>query len=198
MDSTEAAIAEDHHDIALAQQRIEPRHDRIGVRLVVGRNARGVDIGDHLLRVQAFLGGNLLQRGHLRDEDAIGRGERHGQVLLEDGAARGVAARLEKRPEPPVGELLPQAEQRLAHRGRVMAEVVDHGNAAHFPADFLATLHAGELRDRLRDRAQRNLVKWAAAIAIEALRTLKSPDIASVKSVSKSRKTCVFPRVRTS
>ena len=65
-----------------------------------------------------------------RQVDARGAIEGGGELGLEDVAARGVGARLEGGEDAPAGKTLRHRRERRANRGRMMREVVDHGDAA--------------------------------------------------------------------
>src|ERR1700716_2403252 len=65
-------------------------------------------------------------------------------VVLEFPPLRGVAARLEHRNDAPAFVLLPDRVYRLTDRGRMVREIVDHGDTANLTANLHSALHAGE------------------------------------------------------
>ena len=65
-----------------------------------------------------------------REVDPRGAVEGGGKLGLENVAARGVGARFEGGQDAPAGEALCHRRERHADRGRMMREVVDHGDAA--------------------------------------------------------------------
>ncbi len=75
---------------------------------------------------------------------AIRAGKGLGQLVLEHVAAGRVGARFEHRPEPLRRVIQPQGLERLADRGGMMAEVIDHHDAARHAADFETPLDALE------------------------------------------------------
>ena len=85
------------------------------------------------------------------DDDLVGVGERVGELVLEDRAPRGRRARLEDGDQPPAAVAPAQRAQRLAHRRRVVREVVDDGDALGDAAQLLAAAHAGEAAQAAAD-----------------------------------------------
>src|SRR5216684_1687512 len=76
--------------------------------------------------------------------DARGAVEGRGEPGLEDRAAGGVRARLERREDPPAREALRDCFERRANRRRMVREVVDHCDARRLADDLLAPRDAAE------------------------------------------------------
>jgi len=94
---------------------------------------------------------------HGAERHPVGRRERLGERILEHAPPRRVRARLEERPDAPAGVAAAQRRERTRDRGRVVREVVDHGDAAALGDHLLAALHSAERRERRDHAVERDL-----------------------------------------
>jgi len=144
VDAAEAAVAEDADDVAALDVLRDVRDDGVHVREVGGVFAGGFQIEHQLFRVEAFGGGDLLEARDGGDDHGVGIGEGGGQFILKNIAARGVAAGLEDGPELLLRVFDAQGAQGFADGGRVVAEIIDDGDAAGDAANFHAAFDAFE------------------------------------------------------
>ena len=144
MDSIEAAVAENNHNIAGFDQRFQAFDNRIRHGLVEGRPARGGNIRDHALGIQSFVFGQLIEAGNLRNKNAICFSEGLWQVVLKDRTAGCVRARLEKGSEARAAKFFAKAGKGLADCGGVMSKIVDYCDPVDLAPHLLAAADALE------------------------------------------------------
>ena len=144
VDAVELAVGEDGDDVAVVEVGDEAVDDRVGIEGILGHFAIATELRDDRVGIEALALVEFLETVDARDENAVSQRERFGQLVLEDVAAGGVAARFEERPQSPLRVFFADGANRLGDGGRVMREIIEHGNARLFPADFHAPLDAGE------------------------------------------------------
>src|SRR5689334_11092740 len=94
----EPAVREDHEDVRLAYERPQAIDDRADAGFVIRGLAHGLEVGHHALGVEPILRRELLEPRDLREHHAVGFAEGARQLVLENGAPRGIRARLEDGP----------------------------------------------------------------------------------------------------
>ena len=87
VDAIEAAVTEDHDNVAFLRERFELFDDGIRCWLVERMFTRSGDVGHDAFGIEAFVFWELVQTRDLSDEHAIGFGKGGGQVVLKNGAA---------------------------------------------------------------------------------------------------------------
>jgi len=87
---------------------------------------------------------------------AIGARESGRERVLEDAAARRVRAGLEERPQAPLGIARAERGDRAGDGGRVMGEIIDHGDPAALGNDLLSALHPAKGRECRDDAVDRD------------------------------------------
>ena len=127
------------------------------------------------LRHRQPLGLRQRRAEHRGDDDAVGRGERPGEVVLKDPAAGRCRARLEHRPHARVRMGRAQACQRFGHRRRMVREIVVDRDPIGDADDFQAPLDARKRSQAARDLLGATPTSVAMAMAASALRTLCAP-----------------------
>ena len=151
VDVVEAAVGHDHDEIAVAALAGDGRDDVVDLRDVAGVDVGGLQVGDQLLGRQPLVL-RQARAEHRRKHHGVGRGQRAGEVRLEDAAARRRRSRLEDRPDPSVRKRGPHARQRLRDRGRVVGEVVVDRHARGRAAQLHPAAHAFEPPQPVRHR----------------------------------------------
>ena len=138
MDAAEAAVGEDGEGVAGLGVLFDLGDDAVDVRQVGGLAAEAVYVGGEFLGIEAVVFRDLVEVRDGGDHGEVGEGEGFGEFVLEDGAASGVGARLEEDPEAAIRVFLAQALHSQLDGGGVVGEVIDHLDAVHLAAEFLA------------------------------------------------------------
>jgi hypothetical protein len=144
VDAAEAAVAEDDDDIAALNIFGDMGDDGVRVGQIGGGFAGRSELLHQLFRVEAFFGREQFQPRDLGDDDGIGIGKGGGQFVLENIAAGGVGAGLKNGADFFAGVLDAQGAEGLADGGGMMAEIINHGDAAGDAFDFHPALDALE------------------------------------------------------
>ena len=146
MNAAEAAVAEDAHDVAALRalaprgRRWHPR--RAGRRRLCPPPSSPASASRDSSRSS---GAELFQARHLRQPPPRRRRRRRRPVRSGTHCAGSCCCAARRWPRSSrCGYLMPQRAQRLANRGRMMAEVVHHRHAAGDAAHFHAALDAFE------------------------------------------------------
>jgi len=99
VESVEGPVTEHHKHVPFLQLRTQLLDNPVGGGLVEGGLAGLDQVIHEASGIEAFLGLEIGRAVYLADDDAMGRGEGLGKLLLEDGAPCGVRAGLEESPE---------------------------------------------------------------------------------------------------
>ncbi len=138
MNPAEAAITEHGDHIAGAGGFLDLGDDRFDIGQIPRLSAEAGDVGGESVGIEPVVFRDLVKIRDGGDDGEIRGGEGLGQLGLENGAARGVGARLEQNPQTPARMTLAQTLHRETNGRRMMGEIVDDLDAVDLALEFLA------------------------------------------------------------
>lgn len=160
MDAFKAAVAHNQNNVSRLGFLADGGYDFLRMPANQGILAQRGQVAGKFMQVQAVRQCHLVRMVHGGDHGEVRRGERQGQFVLEDIAARGVGARFENGPDAGFWITLAQAQDGLFDGRGVVREVVHDGNAVHNSLDFLPArdaLKPGQGTRKLLDAQPREL-----------------------------------------